>query len=213
MSYILDALKKSDKERQQDEIPDFQTDHTVPITRGQRRKHSSFSWRLSGILILPILCVAFFFWWKFPAKQSILSPVQSVQNPPSPQAPDPQVRPVKQAVPVVAVTVEDVENVKDIEVVEVFEDDEDTAIIEETQFTQKEPPLLNELPVSVRAGIPELSFAGHVYSDFAEKRLIIINNRIVREGDFITDGLFLEQIDLDGVTLRYKETVFRVELF
>jgi len=46
-----------------------------------------------------------------------------------------------------------------------------------------------------------------------QKRLIIINNRIVREGDLIANGLSLEKIDPDGVVLRYETSVFRVKLF
>ena len=37
-------------------------------------------------------------------------------------------------------------------------------------------PLLEELPFVIRGGIPDLTFAGHVYADEARKRLIIINN-------------------------------------
>ena len=74
-------------------------------------------------------------------------------------------------------------------------------------------PLMEELPVAIRAGLPDLSFAGHVYSDVPQQRLIIINNRIVREGDLIANGLCLEKIDLEGVVLRYNSTVFRVKLF
>ena len=74
-------------------------------------------------------------------------------------------------------------------------------------------PLLDELPVAIRAAIPDLSFAGHVYSDVPQKRLIIINNRIVREGDLVTNGLTLEKIDSEGVVLRYESSVFRVKLF
>ena len=74
-------------------------------------------------------------------------------------------------------------------------------------------PLFEELPVQVRNRIPELSFAGHAYGDDAGKRMIIINNRIVREGDLISNGLSLEQITLDGVIISYKALVFRVKLF
>ncbi len=75
------------------------------------------------------------------------------------------------------------------------------------------PSLFEELPPQIRNSIPELSFAGHVYSDDAGKRLIIINNRIVREGAMISNGLSLKQIIRDGVIMRYKALDFRVKLF
>ena len=74
-------------------------------------------------------------------------------------------------------------------------------------------PLLDELPLSVRAAIPDLRFAGHVYSDQPQKRMIIINSRVVREGDRVDNGLTLERITNRGVVMRFKRSLFQVKLF
>jgi len=51
-----------------------------------------------------------------------------------------------------------------------------------------------------------------VFSENAAKRMIIINNRICREGDMVEDGLFLDRIIWEGVVLRYQEIRFRMNL-
>jgi len=199
MSYLLEALKKSDKERQRGTIPDLQTDHSQPSVRRKRQK--KMSWRFPGIVVFALLCGGLL-WGQYGrhdsnikesepesealvVKDEVLAPVAVVKKAPA---------------KTVAVVKTELNVEKKIEATSVT----DVAFV---------PPLLDELPVAVRAAIPDLSFAGHVYSDVPLKRLIIINNRIVREGDLIVNGLTLEEIESDGVVLRYESSVFRVELF
>lgn len=73
-------------------------------------------------------------------------------------------------------------------------------------------PLMQDLPDNIRKRLPPLTLAGHVFSENAAKRMIIINNRICREGDMVEDGLFLDRIIWEGVVLRYQEIRFRMNL-
>jgi len=73
-------------------------------------------------------------------------------------------------------------------------------------------PLLQDLPAAVRKSLPPLQLAGHVYAQNPAKRLIIINNRICREGDMVDNGLYLDRIIWEGVVLRYQNTRFRMKL-
>ena len=219
MSYILEALKKSDKERQQEEIPDLKADHSKLFSRRKERKLPG--WRRPGVIVSGVLCAGAFLWWQLSANQQVLVAKSSEKTVPVVSYPEKSVAvrpPVTEQItkndPESVVTNEQVSTIPPalaqkkpipVETIEVS-----------LPARQKEvplPPLMEELPVEVRAGIPDLSFAGHVYSDAAPKRLIIINNRIVREGDLISNGLFLEQIDPDGVVLKYETSVFRVKLF
>ncbi len=74
------------------------------------------------------------------------------------------------------------------------------------------PPLMNDLPEAVRKLLPPLKLAGHVYAKEAAKRMIIINNRICREGDLVENHLVLEEILWEGVVLRFQDIRFRVKL-
>lgn len=199
MSYLLEALKKSDKERQRGAIPDLQTDHSRPSVRKRRQRASS--WYLSGITVLVLLCGGGLVWWQYSPQgaQTDKSLPETVELLVEEEVPRPI--PVAKVSPPRVVVAAKTESV-----------------VEEKEAIPKAnaafvPPLLDELPVAIRAAIPDLSFAGHVYSDVPQKRLIIINNRIVREGDLVGDGLTLEKIDYEGVVLRYESSVFRVDLF
>ena len=200
MSYILEALKKSERERQRDEVPGFQADHSLPPLRRTGRQFSL--WFFLGAVAFILLFAGALLWWQFGVDKTIqpvvvetlvISPEQIVSS--ASEATD--------------LTTEKVASATVINKNAIIEK-QDTSLAEEEAFVV---PLLDELPVAIRAAIPDLSFAGHVYSDAPRKRLIIINSRIVREGDLIGNSLFLEKIDREGVVLRYDTFIFRVKLF
>ena len=58
-----------------------------------------------------------------------------------------------------------------------------------------------ELPEAVRRGLPPMTYSFHVYSSDPQRRTIIINNRTLREGQQVSDGVLLEEITPDGVIL------------
>jgi general secretion pathway protein B len=216
MSYILEALKKSDKERQREEIPDLQADHSLPHGKRQARKPPVLP--LLGAMVLVLGSIGTLLWWqssndKIPqltgGSKVIPTPLPAVQVPKS-GPPEVSRQPVE---PLSAAKVQVMEEAVNEEVAEIVK--ESTPVAAPKTFEQDPAvvPLLEELPPQVRSAIPELSFAGHVYADEAQQRLIIINNRILREGDMISNGLLLERIAPDGVVLRHETAVFRVKLF
>jgi len=222
MSYILEALKKSDKERHQDTIPDLKADHSLPYSRRKNRKFSG--WLRPGVLVLGLLCASAFVWWQLSANQPMLVAETSEERVPAvSELETPFPKPATTSQKAVAGKPVPIEQTKKKAPVSVAENKQTAtvapvaakknSIAVETPLVTSLPPLLEDLPIAVRAGIPDLSFAGHVYSDAAPKRLIIINNRVVREGELISNGLVLRQIDPDGVVLTYETSVFRVKLF
>jgi general secretion pathway protein B len=66
-----------------------------------------------------------------------------------------------------------------------------------------------DLPLSVRQDIPKMSISVHAYGREPAKRLVGINDRMLREGDTVAPGLVLEQITLDGMIMRFKGYRFR----
>lgn len=67
---------------------------------------------------------------------------------------------------------------------------------------------LAELPADVRARVPQLSFGGSVYSEVPAQRLVILNGQVLREGDAIVDGVWLEQIRPHSAVIRVGEQRF-----
>ena len=66
-----------------------------------------------------------------------------------------------------------------------------------------------ELPLSIQQEMPKMSISVHAYSGTPKDRLLGINDRMLREGDFVAPGLLLEQITPDGVIMSYKGYRFR----
>jgi general secretion pathway protein B len=61
-----------------------------------------------------------------------------------------------------------------------------------------------ELPVQIQQEIPGMSISVHAYSSQPGNRLVSINDRLLREGMSVAPGLTLEQITPDGMIFSYK---------
>lgn len=61
-----------------------------------------------------------------------------------------------------------------------------------------------ELPLSIQQEIPSMSVSVHAYSGQPKDRLVSINGRLLREGMSLAPGLTLEQITPDGMIFSYK---------
>jgi general secretion pathway protein B len=68
---------------------------------------------------------------------------------------------------------------------------------------------LTELPLSLQQELPPMTISVHAYSARPGDRLVGINNRMLREGDYVVPGLKLEQITPDGMIFGYKGYSFR----
>lgn len=68
---------------------------------------------------------------------------------------------------------------------------------------------MTELPLSLQQELPAMTISVHAYSGNPRDRLVGINNRMLREGDEAAPGLKLEQITPDGMIFGYKGYSFR----
>lgn len=69
--------------------------------------------------------------------------------------------------------------------------------------------LMAELPAAIRREIPAMSIPVHTYSDTPKERIVGIDDRLLREGEYVAPGLKLELIAPDGVVFSYKGYLFR----
>jgi len=219
MSYILEALKKSENERRREEIPGLGADHSQHYSVREERKSPLIKQIfISIVLFSGVSCLA---WWFIQEEQSVVNIEQPlalvVSSPPLPVPAEvaelvlfePQTSEQPQMlienVVVEEIVIPPLQVLESVAVGTVSVVDpvpEDSAI-----------PLIEELPEAVRDKIPPLSFAGHVYASEKQQRMIMINMRVVREGAMVEPDLILEEIDENGVILRYSEVLFRVDLF
>lgn len=66
------------------------------------------------------------------------------------------------------------------------------------------PPPIAALPPQVTAGLPELSIDLHVYTNDPAKRTVFINGRRYRQGGALPEGPIVEEITRDGAVLSYR---------
>lgn len=67
---------------------------------------------------------------------------------------------------------------------------------------------MSELPLAIQQELPPLTISVHAYSANPADRLVDINGRLLHEGDKAAPGLTLERITPNGMILSYKGYTF-----
>lgn len=80
--------------------------------------------------------------------------------------------------------------------------------------TADEPRALTraELPPDVQRQLPTLAMSGSVYSPQAQNRMVIVDGRLVFEGEQVAVGLVVERIQPKSVVMRFQNHRFIVPL-
>lgn len=81
----------------------------------------------------------------------------------------------------------------------------------DAQFEANDTPSLAELPASVSGQLPPLRLDFHMYSQEPSRRFVQINGRQMREGDSLPEGVRLERITTTGVVMSFRGTRFDLE--
>jgi general secretion pathway protein B len=225
MSYILDALRKADAERDHGSMPDIYSQSTfyVEPDRGGAQAAGHTKW-WAGVVLGIATLTGLAFWWvmrsgdavlqNIPNTASVVVNAQSTntqtteQTPPSKfVAPAPVVvssasidmTPEPSAVTRPAVTVP--RTPKPVAVPR-------TPPVTTAAVGSKKPAQTvltpSELPEDIRRELPAIQVGGSMYSDIAANRVLIINGQALREGQELAPGLVLEQIKLKAAVLSYK---------
>jgi general secretion pathway protein B len=88
----------------------------------------------------------------------------------------------------------------------------DTIIAEELA-PQKESstlPLYTDLSMGLRERMPRLEMSMHFYTPASERRLVRINNRLLREGDWVSGEVEIVEITPTGVILDFLGKDFKL---
>ncbi len=241
MSYILEALKKSDRERKQGEIPDLQSEHAL-YSGGGTKEHKSSFWIWLVVSVVLLLSAVIVYSGMQSNSVALLEKISALEEsvgqlkeqPVALIGPEPVIK--EEAAPLQPVTPQ----INGTVTAAIPEKIPSPVIIEETviktadlprklQVGATPPPLglvekvaaeaaeklpfIQDLPASIQQVLPKLKLAGHVYAAEAASRMIIINNRICHEGDLVENQLYLDQILWEGVVFRYQDIRFRMNIF
>jgi general secretion pathway protein B len=218
MSFILDALKKSESDRQRHSGPAlFEVKVAAP-------RSGLPLWAIAlGVLLLANVGVVAWLLLRKPASalpvavaepyvQQSVAPVQSVPPPIS----APPAQPVPQSTET-APPVSDAAGSED----QLNPDDYEPAVnpngaaaatpqVNTTRGTEVLPTYA-ELASSPGSGLPALRLDMHVYSANPQGRFIFLNMQRLHEGGALQDGVRVEQITPEGAILSYRNLKFVLE--
>ena len=209
MSYILDALKKSEQDRGNGSIPNVQTIHSSALNYHQD-KPSLWPWILIAILVANIFILVYFLKPDtntqdvMPNQNAVANNIEAThQNTPAVIV-SPEPRPVATETPaVIAITSEQKKPIKN-----------NISIEAEAIATNTSKPLvtIDELAANIRQQIPDMIFSSHVYSSSAVQRSLVINDRFMEEGDVVGHDLVLVEITLNGAIFDFRGQLFSVSV-
>lgn len=218
MSYILEALKKSEQERGHGESPGVQTIHSSGL-QYTRQDKPAWPYVLAVVFTLNVAAIIYFL---IPVTEPTETSVAETGN--TPAQPVVQSRPptqantilVKQIPPQpVAMTDTSYEYVappKPRYIAPVKpEPVAPPAVTQRTipvEPSRSEVVGIQDLPVDIQTAIPEIVFSAHVYSSNPQQRSVVINNNFMEEGDALTANLILDEITNNGVIFEYEGTRF-----
>ncbi|SDM57357.1 general secretion pathway protein B [Geoalkalibacter ferrihydriticus] len=225
MSFILDALRKSDKNRPAGMAPDLRTEHFAPSVRS-RRKASPLLLVLSVALLLN---AALLIWWLRPW-QPVVEDLQVAvpatetaapaeisgtlaEVPPSLVPPQIAVVPSPQAVPESPPVATPAPSAELVAVAPMPVDSLPELTPRQSPVSPDRAPKLEDLSASLRSGLPDFTFSLHYYTADPAQRLVRLNGLILREGQALSEGLVLEEITSDGAVFGYQGLLFTVKRY
>lgn len=234
MSYILDALRKSDEQRRRGSAPTLLTPQIAPAAPA--RSHSLIYALLALVTLAAGIAIGTLRpWQSSPPSASQPQPplAEATRAPASPAdagvAPSLVPEPAAKAAPAVAQPAsppaadtaakaapsplapakkapESAPRPRKPAPEPLAAGKEKPAAKPAAKKAETEPALVafSELPVPVQQEIPRLAITVHAYSANPSERLVGINDQVLREGASVTEDLKIERITPDGMIMTYK---------
>ncbi len=210
MSYILDALNRSEQERQSQATPDLNAIH-----RGPPVKTSSSRW-VVALVVLAVINTAglSLFWLTRNSPEPIPVPpgpsVVQETRPASAQSTEPEI--IKESME----TTTPADQNMAVYSKQPGERIPTGILITPTGtseiYADNQAVNVAELPENIRSKIPDLQFSSHLFSNESSFRMVTINGKMLREGEYVIGDLRLEEITEQGVVLNYLTYTFEVSV-
>lgn len=216
MSFILDAIRKSEDERQRGKGPDVYSMQPGAAQRGQPAP----AWARALMLLLALALLAFITVWLWPRLQQQFGQLTQPAGQPAVQGTAPGSQPVSASPPPRAGELQQAAaNAASANATTSADSATALPASADAGFASDDvlPPRhlikeLWELPADYQSTVPDLKFSFHVYSRNPDKRTIIINGRRLREGQMITSQMRLRVITETGVICHHRGRFFHVDV-
>ncbi len=225
MSFILDALKKSDMQARQGELPSIHSSHSKSNGYQHRRgwQYALFSGAVAGL----VLAASFLL---LPDRTNVQPQTPAAIQPESDKTPALQNQPsnaVSEPAPGTAPMVKTSPHMTENSEIRPSENQaassvqpppqtEEPAALALPDFAPQgnlPPPLKSKLPLNLQQAMPPIDISGHIFDERPAARMVFINGHIQREGDTISPRLRLVVITPSGVEMSFHNTLFRIDLF
>lgn len=212
MSYILDALRKADAERERGNVPGI---HAQPMIGGSAptaTPGTRMPWPRIGAaaLVVPLVLAAGWLLTRGEKREVVESrpaPIAAapVTSPPpvaataaAPVPPAPPARVKEEPLPVIRQTLPPAAPTPAAKAVA------KPSAVASSAGGEARIPALAELPDEIRRQLPKVGIGASSFSKKAADRILIVNGQVLHEGDQITPDLVLQQIKLRAAVLAFK---------
>ena len=225
MSYILEALKKSQAERQLGELPSIHAPqvqlHDGAASASARRTPVWLA--LGGVTVAVVAAMLLWQPWQADAAAPAAAPVVPAvlaQAAPVPVA-APPAAPAPTPVPVVAPSAPPAATAAPVHHARpVAEPKQETpgqaapppvaAPVPAAPATEETVPGMRDLPEPIQRQIPAIAIGGYIYSKNPADRLLLIDKVLRHEGEELAPGLVLEKLQPKAAIFSFKGYRYRV---
>ena len=227
MSYILDALKKSEQERGRGDIPGVQTVHSSSLNyHGQKKAY--WPYLLIVAVLLNLIAIIYFIVDRDQiAPAEVATPPLTATSPAEQATHDTAIIQASQTADIQTsdtTTVTDDSMKSDDELIttatssptqqamtaEKAEPEPASPAVTRSATVTPEKQVIEfyELPAAIKQQLPAIIISAHVYSSNPLQRSIVINNNFMEEGEYVIDELRLHEITPDGAIFDFRDTRF-----
>mgnify|MGYP003572265106 FL=1 len=224
MSYILDALKKSEQERGHGSAPGVQTLHSSSLNY-HSNKTQLWPYFLLAAIGINLAALLYFILAKTDDVEASAQEQKNIQQQQAIVETKPVISGITQTgidknIPAAAHASDQADSIvyKPVSMPETGRKTGLKTVVASTQSAVVEPRQLqhtrntvlemDELPIDVLQQIPVLEYSAHVYSSNPLQRSIVINGRFMEEGDRLAADLFLNEITPDGAIFDFQGQLF-----
>ena len=218
MSYILDALRRADAERERGEVPGLQSQQHAMLDDDDAAPRSRpMVWVIVALVVALAAAIAWNFLGGEPPRSrpadvaAVVVPALPVVAVVASQAAPMPVTSPAVARPPSSPPVTAVARAGDTK--RPLRREPLPAVAEPATGTKPENRIYAqaELPENIRRELPKLAIGGASYSGDPASRMIIVNGQVLHEGDKIASGLVLEKIKLKAAVLAYKGWRYQID--
>lgn len=240
MSYILEALRRSQAERERGQVPGLNAQPAAVAALPALREGPPWHWLLpAGLGGLAVAALLLWF-WRAPAAPSAAAvlaaptpthaPTQALTPAPTP-GPAPSPAPSPAPLPVVVSAPPQAASPPPAAVAAAtppapapaVSPGSTTAALPTSPSATATAPTstsvstprtvrFSDLSAEQRRELPALSMGGSVWSESALSRFVIVNGQVVREGDTAAPGVVVDRIGPKSVLLRWRELRLEVPI-